>query len=471
MAPRRKSHPNVILLISDTFRYDNLFDRAAMPVRTPCLDRFHQRAVSLSRMHTGSFPTIPQRTDLMTGRCGWPWYGWQDFALSGPNRMTQLLKDAGYVTQLICDCPHLFNMGFQKVFDAAVQTRGQEGDKPFLHMNDPVRQTMPPEKTRKGSYLQGRPLVDVHRWTNHWWQGEEDRFPPRTAKLAVRWLEQNYRYNPFFLWVDFFDPHEPWDPPEYMVRRYAPTYTGTPMLHPNYGKASDYTRAELRNLRAHYCAEAELVDRWVGRVLQKVDDLGLWENSIVVFTSDHGMSLGEHTRTGKTNINDGDDRFWPMYPEIAHIPFLVAAPGLKGDRTVDTFAQPFDIQPTLLDLAGVDASPPEPFHGRSFAGLLAGRSRKPIRDFAVCASSIRSAACPLAPGATTPMLYTDRWAYTPIGSAGPCELYDLKRDPCATKNLARKHPRIAAEMHRTLVTYLEDMDAPPESARALNATR
>ena len=59
---------NIILLISDTFRYDNLFDRAAMPVRTPHLDRFAERAVSVERFYTGSFPTIPQRTDLTTGR-------------------------------------------------------------------------------------------------------------------------------------------------------------------------------------------------------------------------------------------------------------------------------------------------------------------------------------------------------------------------------------------------------------------
>ena len=55
------------------------------------------------------------------------------------------------------------------------------------------------------------------------------------------------------------------------------------MLHPNYGQASDYTAAELKNLQAHYCAEAELVDRWVGRLLQKIDDLALWDNSIVIF--------------------------------------------------------------------------------------------------------------------------------------------------------------------------------------------
>ena len=115
-----------------------------------------------------------------------------------------------------------------------------------------------------------------------------------------------------------------------MVKRYDPDYTGTPMLHPNYGLSSDYTEAELRNLRAHYVAEAEMTDRWIGRILQKIDGLSLWDNSIVAFTSDHGISIGEHGRTGKANISSWDDRFWPIYPEVAHVPFMVAAPGLDG---------------------------------------------------------------------------------------------------------------------------------------------
>ena len=208
----------------------------------------------------------------------------------------------------------------------------------------------------------------------------------KDERIQAHHQKENCQFAPFLLWVDFFDPHEPWDPPEYMVRKYNPDYTGAPMLHPNYGKASDYTGAELRNLRAHYCAEAELVDRWVGRILQKIDDLDLWKNSAVIFTTDHGMSLGEHNRTGKTNINEGDERYWPLYPEIAHIPFLIAAPGLEGGRVVDAIAQPVDIMPTLFDLVGgIEIDPPEPMHGISFAPVLRGGSIEPIRDMAITA--------------------------------------------------------------------------------------
>jgi arylsulfatase A-like enzyme len=449
---------NIILINADTFRYDNLFDRAAMPVRTPNLDAFSRRAVSMERFYSGSFPTIPERTELISGHYNWPWYAWRP--LAEKNVLPRLLAGRGYVTQLLCDCPHLFNANFHTTFHAAYTLRGQEGDSYFLRMNMPIGEAMPREKTRTGHHFQDRNLVDLHRWTNFAWRGEEDTFPPRTASLAVRWLEENDRFRPFFLNVEFFDPHEPWDPPEYLVRRYDPGYTGRPMLHPNYGKATDYTPEELRNLRAHYCAEAELVDRWVGRIFQKIDDLGLWDSTIVIFTTDHGTSLGEHNRTGKTNINDHDDRRWPLYPEIAHIPCLVAAPGLRGGRSLDLLAQPVDLLPTLLDLAGLEVTPPEPFHGGSFAPALRGESQPPLREFAASGQFLRLEESALSRTATIPMLYTPRWAYAPCGPYGGRELFDLEADPGAETNLAGDHPQVAENLHAQFVQWLQDLGAP-----------
>ena len=455
------------MIISDTFRYDNLSRRAAMPVRATQLEQFARRAVSLSNFYNSSFPTIPHRTDVTTGRYGWPWYGWQSRTQSGKNHLPSIFHQAGYVSQLLCDTPHLFRANFDQGFDGANLLRGQEADLPMLRMNYPIEHVMPPEKTRTGRHFQGRNLVDLHRWENRGWRREEDCFPPRTAALATEWLEENYKYHPFFLWVDFFDPHEPWDPPEYLVRRYDPDYAGTPMLHPNYGKASDYTPEELKNLRAHYCAEAELVDRWVGRVIQKIDDLGLWENTAVVFTSDHGTSLGEHNRTGKSNINDRDDRAWPIYPEVAHIPLLVAAPGLEGGRTVPALLQPPDILPTLLDLAGVKAKPPDPVHGRSFAPLLGGKEQEPIRDIAVSASHWRRKPGEKPGKAVTPVVYTEKWAYVPFGPKGERELYDLSADPLGEKNLAGAGARVMDDLQARLMDWLKKMEAPKEAAAAL----
>jgi arylsulfatase A-like enzyme len=458
---------NIVIINADTYRYDNLFDWAAaqeghFAVSTPNLDAFSERAVSMSDFYTGSFPTIPERTDLISGRYAWPWIPWRP--LDEANLMPQLLNQEGYITQLICDCPHLFNMGFNRVFNGAFQVRGQEGDMPLLHMNDPIVPIMAREKTRTGHHFQDRNLVDLHRWTNRYYRCEEETFPYRTASHAVRWLEENDSYRPFLLWVDFFDPHEPWDPPEYMVKAYDPDYDGDPMLHPNYGRASDYTPEELHNLRAHYCAEATLIDRWVGRIFQKLDDLALWESTIVIFTTDHGMSLGEHNRTGKSNINNRDDRWWPIYPEVARIPFLIAAPGVQGGRTVDLLAQPADILPTLLDLSHLQAAPPVPFHGQSFATALRGSAQPPLREWATTGCFLRNKDGAVPAKATTPVVYTHKWAYAPIGAQGTAELFDLDVDPYAETNVIADHAEVAREMRDNLLQWLREIEAPDAAA-------
>ena len=455
---------NIVLIITDTFRYDNLGDRAAaLPVATPALDRFAAgRAAEVHGFYTGSFPTIPHRTDMATGRLGWPHYGWQPIDLSSRNHAARLLARAGYATQLICDCPHLFRARFDQAFDAALHNRGQEGDRPLLHLNDPLEQTMPRNKTRLRPEYRGHPLVDVHRWTNRYYRYEAETFPARTGSTAVRWLEENYESGPFFLWVDFFDPHEPWDPPEYLVRHYDPDYAGQPMLHPNYGRLSAYTPAEARNMRAHYAAEAELVDRWIGRLLEKLGDLQLWGDSVVVVTSDHGFSLGEHDRMGKSNISEDDSRYWPIYPEIGHVPFLVAAPGVPEGADLALLAQPVDFLPTVCDLAQAVVDPPEPFHGRSFADVLReGRGKH--RELAVSGCCLHADTAGAVPDkAVTPFAVTDCWGYAPVGASGTPELYDIRRDPLATDDVAREHPAVVAEMHARLVAHLREHDAPAD---------
>jgi len=464
---------NIILIMADTFRYDNLHDGAEMPVRTPHLDAFRARAVECEGMFGGSFPTVPQRTDMTSGRIGWPSYGWQNRLKSTPNHMPELLRDAGYVSQLICDCPMLFPNDFNVGFDAANWIRGQEGDISLLRMNHPFPPNPQPGRVRTDLHFGGQYTVSLHQWINRDWrpEAEEDRFPPRTARMACEWLEENYKCDPFLLWLDFFDPHEPWDAPEYMARRYDPRYQGAPMTQPNYGKASDFSAPERRNLRAHYCAEAELVDRWVGRVLHKIDDLDLWKNSIVIFTSDHGVSIGEHNRTGKLNINDKDNRYWPLYPEVARVPFLIAAPGLPAGHRVTQLTQSADILPTLLDMIGSRAEPPEPFHGRSFLKHLKAQSDAPIRDSVVAGMFPKSFGETEAFAMkTTPMLYTAKWAYAPVGVRGTPELYNIVNDPSATKNLAAIHPRIAARHHRMLLDWLHEMNAPDDTIALMTRT-
>ncbi len=448
---------NIILIITDTFRYDNLQSKTQRPVRTPELDQFmDERATSIEKFYAGSFPTIPHRTDLATSQIGWPHYPWQHINSSSSNHIAKMLADCGYNTQLICDCPHLFPAGFQLAFDAAFQNRGQEGDVPLLHFNDPIESMMPMHKTRLHPLFKGKyHLADKHRWTNRYYVCEEDTFSSKTARTTIRWLEENYQVSPFFLWVDFFDPHEPWDPPEYFVRHYDPDYQGIPMIHPNYGRSSAYTDAELHNLWAHYAAESELVDRAIGRILQKIDDLHLWDESIVVITSDHGFSIGEHERTGKSNISKDDSRYWPIYPEVAHVPFLIAGPGISAEQRLDIIAQPVDILPTLCELATAEINPEEPLEGKSFVRTLYGQTTT-HRDYATAGSFLSLQEPKFPEKETIPFLITQKWGYTPCGPDGQPELYQLTEDPLAETNIIQEYPQIAKDLHTQLRDFLKE---------------
>ncbi len=451
---------NIVLLITDTFRYDNLGERARRPIRTPMLDKFEtERATAVDKFYMSSFPTVPHRTDIMTGTVGWPHYPWQPIDLSGRNITAQLLSEQGYATQLICDTPHLFNTRFQHCFDAAFQHRGQEGDKPLLHLNDEIKIVMPNEKTRPHPSYRGHTLPNTHRWTNRYYQYEAETFSSRTSETTIRWLEENHSSGPFFLWVDFFDPHEPWDPPEYLVKRYDPDYTGPPMIHPNYGLSSLFTDAELHNLWAHYAGEAELIDRHIGRILQKVEDLELWDDTLVVVLSDHGMSIGEHSRTGKSNIDPNDSRYWPTYPEINHEMFLIAGGDVPCGQRLDLIAQPMDIMLTLCELAGVTLDPPKPFEGHSFTqALLNGDTQH--REYAVTGCHIGAPDGSVPRRATTPFLVTERWGYAPVGEYGRPELFDLPADPIAENNIAADNMELVKELHELFMAHLTEHNAP-----------
>jgi len=439
---------NLVVVVSDTFRYDYGVPAGGSPAFVEDLERFAATAVTFDGCYVSSFPTIPTRTDWFTGCFSFPAHGWRPLDTQVPV-LAQCLAKAGYLTQLIIDNPHMMKGAnhFDRGFEGACWLRGQEGDT-FLTRYNRLHTAMPPDKTRAQPQRHGYRLVDLHRTTNADWAWEEDRFCARTLRTASRWLEENDRAERFFLWVDCFDVHEPWDPPEYWVRRYDPHYSGPPMMHPNYGPADVYTPQELANLRAHYAGEVSMVARWFGRLLQKIDDLGLAESTAVVFASDHGIFLGEHNRTGKSNLSPADPRRWPLYEEVAHIPLLVRVPGIAPRRT-SALVQPPDLFATLLDLAGV--SPPKGVHGRSLLPVMRGE-RDEHRTLAVSGVHGRQ-------GPEVVAVRDGRYAYYPLGEAGRPELYDLRADPGEQRDLVSELPEVAQRLEEGGRRWLQEHGA------------
>lgn len=445
---------NVILIVSDTFRYDNLGCAGNHVINTPELDSFAEQSVVFDQCHVSSFPTIPHRTDMITGRYSFPHYGWSPLRPELAS-LAEVLRGAGYVTQLIADTPHLMKheYNFSRGCHGYYWIRGQEGDISFTRCNYEIPTVMRREKTRVQPLTFGHPLVDLNAWANREWTWEEDAFVAQTCRAASKWLEENYKADKFFLWVDCFDVHEPWAAPEFFVDMYHPGYRGEPMLHPNYGPATAYTKAELKNLWAHYAAETTLVTKWIGYLLRKIEDLGLNENTAICFTADHGMYIGEHNRAGKSNICEEDDRGpWPLYEELTHIPLIIRAPGVKSGQRIRELAQPPDIMPTLLELAGVDG--PDGMEGHSLAPLMKGRKVKWPRQHAFCSPAL-TAGLNDRPKTT---VRSKRWALVIGGQEGSRpELYDMRADPQQKRNVFSKNRTAAERMHRALLRFLSDV--------------
>jgi arylsulfatase A-like enzyme len=446
----------IVLIVSDTFRYDHLGINGNDWIITPELDAFGRESVVFDNCYVSSFPTIPHRCDMNTGRWGFPFHGWQPLT-EDEKPIAEHMVAHGHHTQLICDCPHLMSRShnFWRGFEGYYWNRGQESDTYLLRLNDPPERSVPASKTRQ-AYICGYDvgIVDICHWINADREWEGDTFAATTAQVACKWVEQNYKCEDFFLWVDFFDVHEPWDAPEHFTELYDPGFTCERMMHPNYGHASAYTEDELRNLAANYAGEVTLVSKWVGALLRKMRDCGIYDDTLIVFTTDHGMYLGEHDRTGKTNIHDEDERgMWPMYEDITHIPLMIKPPGGAGGERRREIVQPPDICPTLLEAAGIDVG--ADVVGRSHLPLLSDEGRWD-REYAVSGQGFT------ADTGLTPQTVTDGEWSLHFGGDNPTELYHLPEYPEQRNNVAGDHPEKVSELHAAFVDLLRQEGAPQE---------
>ncbi len=433
---------NVIVVVSDTFRRDNLTCYANTKVNTDNLDRLAADSLVFDRAYTASFPTIPNRTDCFTGKFTFPFYTWSPLRRD-ETILSDVLTRAGYVTQLICDTPHLINTGsfFSRGFRGWNFIRGQEGDLLRTGANLDVKLPCPREKLR----AKGRPLLQ-HMRNNYYRRTEEDYIAAQSAKAAMQWLDENHKADNWFLWLDMFDPHEPWDPPEDLLALYLEDLSGVRIPHPEYMELSAFTPEEMKYIRAAYLAEVTLVDRWIGKLLDKITQMGLWDNTTLIFTTDHGYYFGEHGVVGKRSE-------WGLYEEITHLPLIIRSPVAPAPRRVEAIVQPPDLMPTILDLCGVEHPPA--MHGRSFYPLISGEARA-HRDYAF--SSYTLIPTPKAPVSKTTVTHGS-WTLI-IGTDGTAELYNLENDPHQQNDVIAEHPAIARDLHTAFMGFLDNVGAP-----------
>ncbi len=260
-------------------------------------------------------PTIPIRRTLYTGRRIVPTYyyhqhepvqiaGWHHL-YNEDVTLAEILHEASYLTALVADVPHLQRPGrnFHRGFHYYEWIRGQEIDyyaqaprqKPdfgdlypadYLQHNELSRQVGKEPREGFGDFL-NQYTANRRRWLKH-----GNSIVQQTATNAVSWLDENHDQGPFFLHVEAFDPHEPWDPPQEFLEKYLNEPTAHSWPEPPYGDVK-VPEEGVKRLRANYAGEASNVDYWYGKVLDKIGQLGLFDKSIVVFMSDHGTLLNE----------------------------------------------------------------------------------------------------------------------------------------------------------------------------------
>ncbi len=446
-------HLNLITIVTDSMRYDHIHCNGNEQMQTPNIDAFASQAVTFTKAYAGGFPTLLNRAELFTGRWMYTVMPWGDLPAS-ESHVAKLLDGAGYLTGMVFDNWQLKDEG--RTFDRAFKTwewiRGQVTDRYRL---TPLQPVLPadPSKLRHGASDISQYLRNVSERVD-----ESDYFVARTMRAAIAWLERTHNFGSFYLHIDSFDPHEPWDPPQAYVDLYDPGYIGEEVIYPNYAPPTFLSDSELRHMRALYAAEVTMVDRWLGELFAALDRLGLAENTAVILLSDHGVLLGEHNAVGKSWDMGDSSRAYPLWQELAHVNLMIRLPGATPRRT-NALAQAADITPTLLDLAGVAL--PANLHGVSLVPLLrtkAGEDEPVLRPAAVSSRTLFTA-LDQEPLIT---ICDGEWCLIDGGGHSPSSLYHLPDDPQQQKDALAQAGEMGRRLHAHLLALLEGLNLPEE---------
>lgn len=358
-----------ILADSTNRRFLNMYN-SKHPALTPNLDRLAARGTVFENHWCGSAPCMPARRDIMTGRLNFlekPWGGIEPFDQTLP----ALLKTKNVHSYMVTDHYLYYHVGGENYwndFTSHVMIRGQE----FDALNMPVGKNGILQQQRPEGY-KGIYSME-HDETYRRFISEEEYPSPVTMKTAAKWLEDNADADNFMLWVEGFDPHEPFDVPQKYIDLYreedGDDYEGMPCYWPEYRK-NIFTDQETRHLNVRYKALLTMTDHYIGKILDVLDRHNMWEDTMVIFTTDHGYMLGEHGYMAKN--------YMPAYNEIFHIPLIVWHPDAKI-RRFSGLTQNIDMLPTIADTFGVDMNQLHyPIHGKNLMPALKGETEK-LRD-------------------------------------------------------------------------------------------
>jgi arylsulfatase A-like enzyme len=439
---------NAILVILDSLRKDHIGVYGNDRIQTPNLDALAEDSLRFTRAHPDSLPTLCARRAIHTGMRTWPFRnfvrlpgetfqpaGWQPIP-AVQTTLAETLVGAGYSTALYADTQPLFHpsMNFQRGFRVFEWIRGQERDRFRPKLGVPEDQIR--KNTVAGNDANMVDKVRQYLANTRDRKGEEDHFAPRLFTKGMEYLDTADEGQPFFLVLDSFDPHEPWDPPDEYVDLYSDGYEGRDPIVPNYGASDWLDDAELERMKALYSGEVTMVDRWLGHFLDKMESTGRMQDTFLVVLADHGVALGEHGYTGKP--------YNALWPELTDIPFFIRSPDGRGaGQTSDYFASTHDVAPTILGALGL--VPPQQLDGQ-YLTLLMGDSEPAPRDhFTFGYNQYVSTR-------------DDRYAMISVNDRSDAKLYDIQKDPGMNRDIAAENQDVIRQIFDDYV--LKDAGGP-----------
>ena len=433
---------NVVVVVIDSLRRDHVGAFGRSPAATPAMNALARESVRFPEAVQEAMPTIPVRRSLMRGRRVYPFRGWRPVPSLPPEHgwqgigprevlWTDLLRRRGYLTGYVTDNPHILLPPFDPFrsrFDVAPGIVGQLPLRRRVRQNVPaaeLRRHMPAE--RRGA---DRNRIGTYLTLNRPGRPEEQHLAARVFRAGIDFLDRAAAEGrPFALVVDTFDVHEPWDPPDSYARRYGGLGKGGyKPIHPfktPLGRTRTLSRRTVELARRLYAAEVAFVDAWLGRFLQRLDELGFADDTWVVVTSDHGVQLGERGVIGK----DPD----LLHRELLEVPFMIRHPRRLGaGRQSSYFASVHDVGPTVLRGLGVPV--PRHMNGADLRPAFAGRRPAGRRVF----TSAWGARVIAGDG---------RWLLVADFRGRNARLFDTRRDPGERRNVASRHRAVVRRLY------------------------
>tara|TARA_R110002020_G_scaffold453857_2_gene668996 strand:+ start:13180 stop:14658 length:1479 start_codon:yes stop_codon:yes gene_type:complete len=449
----KNNKPNVLFIIADDLTATAVSSYENKMSHTPNIDNLAAEGTKYTRAYT-QYPVCgPSRASLMFGYYpnATTTYGYVSGRENvGPSRksLTQLFKDNGYYTARVSK---IYHMGVP--IDIETGSNGQDDEASWTERFN----SQGPEWTAEGEaeLVQNNPYGLKPRKGGNVMtivKADGDDLVHSDGKTAVKAIEliKQHKDNPFFLAVGLVRPHVPFVAP----RKYFEPYPDQQMVLPpkvendwddipargiNYVTSVNGEMSEEQEKKAvaGYYASVAYMDAQVGKILKTLKEEGLEDNTIVVFTSDHGFHLGEH-------------RFWmkvSLHEESVRVPLIIKVPG-KAPAVCNSFSELLDLYPTLADLAGIEAS--KGLQGKSLVKTL-NNPQVEVRDFAFSVSQ----------GGKSFLVRNHKWAYIQYDedAGAGMELFDMEYDTKQYNNLAHNpaYDDVVQEMQLKLTEKLKSI--------------